>query len=392
MAARLNIGLYFHIPFCQHRCDYCDFNTYEGMEAFIPAYMKAMGKEMGKASINIHELSVIESIYFGGGTPSIIPLDNYVKVINLIKQSFKVLPDAEITMEINPGTVNEKYLVGLASLGINRLSIGMQSAHADELKLLGRIHTIKDTVNTVRWAKQSGFSNINFDLIYGLPDQKISDWQISLETTLEFFPQHISLYSLTLNDNNIMAKKIKQGKIHSMDDDFSADCYEFAMDFLEENGFQQYEISNWFNASRDGLDFRSIHNLRYWRRLPYLGFGAGAHSFYKNLRWENPSKIEAYIERSEGEHAFPPTRDTVNLSSKDEMAETMMLGLRLTSEGVSDHNFRELFNVSMVNIYSREIQELLDLELIEWLGDDQSLLRLTRRGRLLGNQVFMKFV
>jgi oxygen-independent coproporphyrinogen-3 oxidase len=392
MTEILNIGLYFHIPFCQHRCDYCDFNTYAGMETFIPSYVEAVGKEVGKASSSIHELLGIESIYFGGGTPSIIPLSNYVKMIRLINQSFTVFPDAEITMEVNPGTVNEKYLVGLASLGINRLSIGMQSAHADELELLGRIHTLKDTLNTVRWVQQAGFSNINLDLIYGLPGQKIHDWQISLETALEHTPQHLSLYSLTLHENTIMARKIKQGIIHPIDDDFSADCYEFAMDFLGENGFQQYEISNWFKAQREDLDYRSIHNLRYWRRLPYLGFGAGAHSFFKNLRWENPQKIEAYIERSEGKHGFPLTRATVNLSRKDEMSETMMLGLRLTSEGISDHNFRKQFNVSMIDVYGGEITELLDLGLVEWSGEDQSILRLTRRGRLLGNQVFMEFV
>jgi len=396
-------SLYFHIPFCVHRCAYCDFNTYAGQEAFIPAYVDAVCSEIRAVAVSARQRLTAHTIFFGGGTPSLLSTAQFEFILKTVQDCFHLPRDAEISLEANPGTVSLDSLQDLRSLGFNRISLGVQSAHPDELRQLERIHDHFDVIEAVRWSRRAGFDNLNLDLIFGLPEQSMDRWRATVKLILGLRPDHLSLYALTVEHGTPFGRWAQRGLLSMPDPDVAADMYEWAGEALEAAGFEQYEISNWAKPNR-----QCRHNLQYWRNQPYLGFGAGAHGSAGGLRIYNILRIKAYIERLHSDHLIPnnpfplspATVSRTNISVRVEMQETMLTGLRLTSEGVSEEDFADRFGVQMRNVFSMEINELIGLGLLEWVRDDpcegsepsQGFLRLSKRGRLLGNQVFMRFV
>ncbi len=385
-------SLYLHIPFCRHRCAYCDFNTYAAQESSIPAYVKALCREIQVAAESAPSRLQVHTIFFGGGTPSLLTPAQFESILKTIQQNFDLV-DPEITIEANPGTVTSDALRELRSLGINRISFGVQSADPDELRMLEREHDYFDVINAVTWARQAGFDNLNLDLIYGLPLQTLDRWQATVKLILGLHPDHISAYALTLEHGTPFGRWSKRGLLPIPDPDVAADMYEWAAGILKTAGFEQYEISNWALPGRE-----CRHNLQYWRSLPYLGLGAGAHGYANGRRYSNALRIKTYIDRLTVDSAissrleFPLTPATVNYhrqTLQDDMSETMITGLRLTREGVGTADFHARFGQDLETAYRSEVQDLTRLGLLEWQADH---LRLTERGRLLGNQVFLRFV
>jgi oxygen-independent coproporphyrinogen III oxidase len=390
-------SIYIHIPFCRQRCGYCDFNTYAGQESLIPAYIDALSEEIiGLAALAGTQIP-IHTVFFGGGTPSIVPIANLAKVMRVIKDHFNLLPNPEITLEANPGTVTQEYLENLIKMGFTRISYGMQSADAYLLCLLNRLHNYNDVIDAVKWAKLAGFQQINLDLIFGICDQTMSVWQDSLNRALDLNPEHLSLYALTLEEGTPLFEKVLQGKVHEPDEDLAADMYEWASTRLDTAGYVQYEISNWAKQASENHSYFCQHNLQYWRNMPYLGFGAGAHGYAGGFRIANIAGIKPYIARilagEWDQFPFSPATDSrILIDRKAEMQETMMVGLRLVQEGVSKGRFFERFGESINSVFGEAIDKSIRLGLLEWAGDNADNLRLTRRGRLLGNRVFIDFV
>ncbi len=391
------ISIYLHIPFCKHRCGYCDFNTYAGLEDLIPKYVEALVEEIRFFTSHNSEKLNAHTIFYGGGTPSLLNAFHLEKIMNEINNSFILAKDSEISLEANPGTVNLDYFSNIRSLGINRLSMGVQSANPKELLLLERQHGYDDAIIAVNDARKAGFENISVDLIFGLPNQKLAEWKDNLSKAFSLSPDHISLYSLTIEDGTPLEKQIKNGKYPYPDDDSAADMYEWTMDFLGENGFVHYEISNWAKLNNVGEINLSQHNLQYWKNRPYIGFGAGAHSSIGGYRFSNTLAPGKYIKQMEQNKniEFPRTPTSIDMQKIEkniEMNETMMMGLRLLQSGVSKNEFFNRFGNELEETFKEEISELIQNKLVQWGGDSNNNLVLTRRGRLLGNQVFMKFV
>ncbi len=385
------LSIYLHIPFCTHRCAYCDFNTYAGQEGSIPAYVEALQNELQAAGSGSSSPRSVGTVFFGGGTPSLMTPSQFESILQAISTHFALSPSAELTFEANPGTVSADGLAQLRRAGMNRISFGVQSANAEELRMLERTHSFSDVINAVKWARQAGFDNLNLDLIYALPEQTLQTWQVTLQRALALHPEHLSLYALTLEHGTPFGRWASRGLLPLPDPDLAADMYEWSADFLAQQGYVQYEISNWALPGRE-----CQHNLQYWRNLEYLGIGAGAHGYAGSVRYSNILRIKSYIDRlsqvPSSKSQFPLTPATVNQhknTPRDDMQETMMTGLRLTGEGVSASVFQERFGVALPDAFGKEIDELLGFGLLEWA--DQSL-RLSERGRLLGNQVFMRFV
>ncbi len=402
-------SLYLHIPFCAHRCAYCDFNTYAGQQDLIPAYVEALQSEIewvgGAAPADL----TVHTIYFGGGTPSLLSASQFASILRAIRTSFRLEPVAEVTMEANPGTVAGADWRALHDLGINRISLGVQSANGEELRMLERSHSYLDVLQAVSEARRAGFANLNLDLIYGLPEQTLETWRSTVKRILGLEPEHISAYALTLEHGTPFGRWAKRGLMSMPDPDAAADMYEWASEELEAAGYQQYEISNW---SREGKACR--HNLQYWRGQPYLGLGAGAHGYANGYRYSNVLSIKGYIDRiKDGGHATgggfplsPAAADQHRQSLDDDMSEFMIMGLRLTREGIRPTDFGRRFGVDVQRRYGKEIVELGKLGLLEEVGgpsldmSDEAAggekaitrIRLTKRGRLLGNRVFMRFV
>jgi putative oxygen-independent coproporphyrinogen III oxidase len=394
------ISLYLHIPFCTHRCAYCDFNTYSGLEHLIPDYIEAMCREIEFISNSVAEKLSVKTIFFGGGTPSLLPVSQLEKIILALDAHFQILPQSEITLEANPGTVSLGYLRSLVSLGLNRLSLGMQSANPRELRLLERQHGLQDVFQAVKWARKAGIHNLNLDLIFGLPGQKPEEWESNLLQAVAMDPDHLSLYALTLEHGTPMDHWVQRGLLAEPDPDIAADMYEYSMDYLRRAGYLHYEISNWAREGDNGTAQCCLHNLQYWRDLPYLGIGAGAHGYANGLRVANTLAPAQYIRRYSGDIAipsceFPKTPSTVTMErieQKEEMAEMMIMGLRLIQEGVSKDSFAQRFGQALESAYRDEIEELIHLGLLEWAAVPENSLRLTPKGRLLGNQVFIRFI
>ncbi len=395
-------SLYIHIPFCVHRCGYCDFNTYSGLEGLIPAYVKAVCRELAWISQWTPGPIRVHTIYFGGGTPSLVAPGQISDILACIHDNFECSPSLEITLEANPGTVSSESLGLLRRAGVNRLSLGMQSSHADELQLLERVHSFDDVTRAVNWARQAGFGNLNLDLIFGLPNQSLEAWLASLETALALQTEHLSLYALTLEHGTPLFHKVEAGILPNPDADLAADMYEAARERLQTAGYFHYEISNWARFHENGLAYSCEHNLQYWRMLPYLGIGAGSHGFFDHYRTVNVAAPNAYITRMAdspdnipkpgGKPLTPATIQSDYVDRETEMGEVMMMGLRLVDEGVLDSDFLERFGMSLHDRYPAEIERLESYDLLEWAGEQAGRLRLTRKGHLLGNQVFKEFI
>jgi oxygen-independent coproporphyrinogen III oxidase len=405
-------SLYFHIPFCTHRCAYCDFNTYAGQEGLIPAYVEALCREIDFVGSRFESEEMegqVHTIFFGGGTPSLLSPKQFEVVFESIRRCFSLTEDAEITIEANPGTVSFANLIDLHSVGINRISFGVQSANPNELRMLERAHNFFDVIGAVTYARKAGFDNLNLDLIYGLPEQTFDSWQTTMQRILDLHPEHISAYALTLEHGTPFGRWAAKGLLPIPDPDLAAEMYEWLGETLETNGYVQYEISNWAKDTRQSPSnafsvppltpgFSCRHNIQYWRSLPYLAFGAGAHGYANGYRYSNVLRIKTYIERLSNidsrilQAEFPRSPVVVNLhqqSRQDDLSDYMINNLRLVQAGVSDDDFRSRFGSGLRDVYPAELQYLVKVGLLEWHDDS---IRLTRRGRLLGNQVFMRFV
>ncbi len=391
------LSLYLHIPFCSLKCSYCDFNSFAGLEELVRPYVDALIAEMGLWSHLVRGRPAA-TVFFGGGTPSLLPIGQVERIISAIHDRFAVEPEAEVTLEANPGTVDPEYLRRLLALGVNRLSLGVQSFHDDELAALDRIHSVAEAEETYRWAREAGFQRINLDLIYGLPQQRVERWQASLERAIELGPDHMSLYALTVEEGTKLAYDIDHGRVPAPDGDAQAAMYEWAGERMALAGYRQYEISNW---ARPGQECR--HNLVYWRDGDWLGLGAGAHSHLGGFRFADvysPARYMQLVEETAGA-GLPDTPDVAALLKSMRqvtfveeqtlelaMADTVILALRL-NEGLSAADFRARFGRELEEVYGPRLAELDSLGLIE-RGDGR--LRLTARGRLLANEVFVRFL
>jgi oxygen-independent coproporphyrinogen-3 oxidase len=395
------VSLYIHIPFCRAKCAYCDFNSYPGLDRLFEKYGRALQTEM--RWVGRGRSLKVKTIYLGGGTPTVLPLAFLGQILGACHEHLMLAQDIEITVEANPGTVDGGYLAGLLEMGVNRLSLGAQSFCNDELLLLGRIHTAAQAVESYRLARQPcpepvegmGFSNVNLDLIYGLPRQSLSSWQAirpcswqaTLRQAIHLQPDHLSLYCLTVEEDTPLGQRIAQGGLPVPDPDLAAEMYTLAEEMLSRAGYVHYEISNW---AQPGHECR--HNLAYWRNQPYLGLGAGAHSYFDQKRWHNVLSPAEYITRLEADWQglfSPSVKEVEEIDETMEMAETMMLGLRLAQEGVRFADFRERFGRELMDVYGGKVGEMEQAGLLEVDGER---VRLTARGRLLGNEVFQRFL
>lgn len=404
------LSLYLHLPFCHHKCSYCDLNAYAGLEELIPEYMHSLIKETRGLATE----TPVHSIYLGGGTPSLTPLDLLAELFAALRGSFCLTDDCEISMEANPDTLDATYLNGLRSLGVNRLSLGAQSAQANELALFERTHTFQQVENAIHAARHVGFDNISVDLIYGVPGQTLASWQDTLKRTIDLDPDHFSIYALSIDFHTPMRAWVRRGLLAEPDPDLAADMYEWADEVLVAAGYRQYEISSWAKENAEcGMMNDELteagkiphstfciprlacrHNLQYWRNLPYLGLGAGAHGCWGGYRYSNVASPTAYVQRMEARRAFkfpfsPALTESIPIDRKTEMDETMLTGLRLVQEGVRAEVFNKRFGVRLEEVYAKEIKEMKERRLIEM---DERTIRLTREARLVSNLVFEKFV
>ncbi len=378
-------SLYFHIPFCHTRCHYCDFNTYAGILPLREPYVRALLKEIELAGemARLADGSPRRSrtIFFGGGTPSLLSVEQVARVLAASRTAFAVDEEAEITLEANPGTLSLERLQGLRAAGVNRLSLGSQSFDADLLRALGRIHSPQEIIQAVLFARQAGFTSINLDFMFGLPDQTMRQWQDTLDEALALRPEHLSLYSLIIEEGTPFATWTAEGRITPGDEDLCADMYEYAEERLRAAGYVNYEISNW---SLPGHQCQ--HNLTYWLNLPYIGMGAGAHSCFGGRRFSDVLDPQEYIRQLKAGQM--PVAESHELSRLQEMTETAFLSLR-TAMGLHLPTFAERFGESFAQFVGDRLRVVDEAGLLE---QTQDWLRLSERGRLLGNEVFFRLL
>jgi oxygen-independent coproporphyrinogen-3 oxidase len=367
-------SLYIHIPFCEKKCLYCDFYSVENhgkMDEFIRALKKeiVLYKEYGTKES-------FETIFFGGGTPSLLSPRVMEEILDDVHAAFPIERNAEVTIEANPGTVDLAKLKAYKSLGINRLSFGVQSFFEDELKFLSRIHSVEEAKQSVRWAHEAGFENISIDLIFALPGQTTERWKENLRQAIELGTHHISAYSLIVEDNTPLARMVKAKVVSPLPVETEAEMYEFTMEFLEKNGFEHYEVSNYAKPG-----FASRHNCNYWNHTSYLGLGPSAHSFWQNRRWWNIPNIQTYLKNiADG---TLPLAGEETITRRERFDEAIMLGLR--SGGVDLNKIQAEFGVDML---SNEQGMLLNQLLLDNLATfDNSIIKLTSRGYLLCDEI-----
>lgn len=422
-----SISIYIHIPFCVKKCQYCDFLSAPADSRAQEVYLRTLKQEIREQAARYREYEV-QTVFIGGGTPTAVPCEKLCEVLKTVFTCYRVNPQAEISMEANPGTVTKEALLSYRKAGINRLSIGLQSTDDGELKLLGRIHTYRDFLQTYRWAQEAGFTNINLDIMSALPGQSVENYKKTLETVLSLRPQHISAYSLIVEEGTPFYEKYgqeseklqatgeKQPDLPSEEEE--REMYALTEKLLAAAGYHRYEISNYALPGRE-----CHHNLVYWKRGNYVGFGLGAASMVENVRFENTREMQEYLTEYAGvpgvepvsadaaqgdeqelsnEQEFSLREDTHSenaqefsirenvhpLSPQEQMEETMFLGLRLT-EGVSKAEFQRQFGVSMEQIYGEVIQENIAQGL---LADEAGYVRLTREGMDLSNYVMAQFL
>lgn len=372
-------ALYVHIPFCDHKCIYCDFYsiiTSDNIEPFLSSIKKEIKYYSGLYSND----RIFTSIFFGGGTPSLMEPGYLGEIIESLKKNYNVPGDAEITMETNPGTVNKEKLKSFREEGINRISIGIQSFHEDELKFLTRIHDKNTAIETVYNAKESGFDNINIDLIFNLPGQTKDRWKSNLETAIKLPLNHISAYSLILERGTILNKMVLDKKVVLQDEDYDADLYELTIDFLSSNGFLQYEVSNF---TKPGFECR--HNNAYWQYRDYLSFGTGSHSFMEGKRWWNFSSLKKYIYEIEN-NGYAVAGSEI-ISEEQYFNEYVMLALR--SSGLNLVEFRSKFGENWINEKYVYLKELMGQNLLEI---SESKINLTKKGYAVCDEILGKIL
>lgn len=370
------LGIYIHIPFCIKKCAYCDFLSGPATKDVIQSYIRSLEKEI-EANRLIAPDYRIKSIFFGGGTPSILEAEAIEQILYRIRKLFYIEETAEITMECNPGTLTEEKLKRYRKSGINRLSIGLQSIHENELQMLGRIHTFETFLENYKHARNAGFDNINIDLMSGLPDQTPDTWKETLSKIIALQPEHISAYSLIIEEDT----EFYERNLSLPEEEIEREIYHITRSFLEQNGYHRYEISNY---AKEGYECK--HNLNYWRRGNYLGFGTGAASLLKETRFSNTRNRTYYIEHA-GELNL--IREEVStLSVTEQMEEFMFLGLRCMS-GISVAEFKENFSVSFEEVYGEITEHFVRLGLMNWQNDRVSL---TIEGIDVSNSVMTEYL
>lgn len=375
-------GLYIHIPFCRSRCSYCDFATgiYQGELA--ERYVRALIAEIASSA---HAGNLVDTIYFGGGTPSLLTPSQLERILAAVHDRFAVDRDSEITVEMNPGTVTRDQLRAFRDLGVNRASFGAQTFYDAELAKLGRSHTSTDTLKTFHELRAAGYTNVSFDLIAGLPGQTVAAWRQNIEKSLALQPEHLSFYLLEVHSGTPLADHIRRGIQPKPDDDLAAVMYEWMIQRASDAGYEHYEISN---LCRPG--FESRHNTKYWTAASYFGFGCSAHSFDSQNgrahRWSNQRDVLRYVEAVE--QSVSPIVEDHELSDADLRAEAIFLGMRMM-RGVDISEYNELFGVDLRAEHSNELARFREAGLVEFDGD---LIRLTRNGALMSNEVFAAFV
>ncbi len=376
-----NIGIYVHIPFCKQKCKYCDFISFQCMEDKFEDYFKYLIKEIENKSEEV--MDEIDTIYIGGGTPSIVPAEYIEQVLKDIFRKYKVSKNAEITIEVNPGTVDEEKLKKYLSIGINRLSIGLQSTNDKLLKMLGRVHTYKEFEDVFEKARNVGFKNINVDLMIGLPNQTTEDVDESLEKIIDKNPEHISVYSLIIEENTNMFDLINEGILELPSEDLERKMYWRVKETLELNGYNHYEISNFSKVG-----FESKHNMNCWNQHEYLGFGVAAHSYFDGMRYSNINDLKQYIENFINEEAVYNVVFHEKQDKEEMMKEYMILGLRKI-EGVKISNFKNKFVDNPLYVFRNELEKLTKNDLLEI---DEDVIKLTKKGLDFANMVWIEFV
>ena len=400
-----NLGLYIHIPFCKAKCNYCDFNSYPGKAALMEPYFHAMETEIKQRGAELRDkrdkgtgtMSLLETghgtcplvpvptefgtVFIGGGTPSLAEPRLIYRLMNSCREHFRLAGNAEISMEANPGTLTLEKLTGFKASGINRLSIGLQAWQDRLLKELGRIHSREEFEENLKLARKAGFKNINVDLIFGLSGQTMNDWMETVSNIISLDIDHISCYSLKIEEGTVFGNRLESGELEEPDDELDRKMYWYAIDSLAKNGYKHYEISNF---ARPGFECR--HNLVYWRAEEYLGIGAGAHSYLDGCRFNNVNGIEDYMDRIEKGGRFQENEQPIDKT--EAMSEYMILGLRLV-DGVSMEAFKARFGEEADSIFGGQLAKLENRQLLEWDGDRW---RLTPTGLDFGNTVFMEFL
>ncbi len=380
-------GVYIHIPFCRSRCSYCDFATGRYESDLAERYVRAVVAEIARWR-EVENPFAVDTVYFGGGTPSLLMPAQIERILKALRERFNVLEGSEITLEINPGdggisaTSKQQAMRELRRLGINRASFGAQTFDNRELKQLGRTHDSTDIRTTFGRLREAGFENVNFDLIAGLPGQTMAGWRRNLAEALKLRPEHLSLYLLDVHEGTPLADQINRGQTPKPDEDLAAEMYRIMIDEVCAAGYQHYEISNFCL-----LGFESRHNTKYWSGAPYYGFGCSAHSYDGGRRrWSNERDAANYVAMIEAAKSAVVKR--TNLSDDDERSESIFLGLRLMC-GVDLEDYRLRFGSDLRDLYNEDLNRLRDAGLIEI---DDRLMRLTRRGALLSNEVMSTFV
>ena len=371
-------SIYIHIPFCATKCYYCAFNTYTFHKEEAKAYLHALRTEM---ELYASETDPLQTIFIGGGTPSILSADALAQLFTDIHQHFQITPDAEITVECNPGTVDREKLKVMRDNGVNRLSFGLQAMQDETLKQLGRIHTVAEFLQSYRLAREADFENINVDLIFALPEQTMEAWQYTLNETISLDPNHISAYNLVMEETTPFYEGWQAGELHLPTEDTEADMFQYTIDTLTAHGYVHYEICNFAKP-----DHFATHNLVYWNNQSCIGLGAGACGYVNGVRYTNIRGIAPYINKLSQRHK--PIADTERMTGHAEKAETLMLALR-KREGISLDLYQDRFGEDIEVAFGSILKKWIDVELLERTATH---LRLTPRGLFLANEVFIELM
>lgn len=370
-----DLGLYIHIPFCPYRCSYCDFLLFTDRSNQIPLYVKTVVQDLKTFSQEYADRE-IGSIYLGGGTPSLLSATQVDQILSAAFRNFSVSPTAEITLEVNPETVSLKKLAGYREAGVNRVSLGVQALEDSHLSSLGRWHTAEEAEKAFQWSRKAGFTNVNADLLFGFPNQTLSDWNQALRKIFSWNSEHLSAYTLQVEEKTAFGKAFRQGKLSLPSDNLQRDMYESLLDLTRRHGYSQYEISNFAKPG-----FSSLHNQIYWNNEEYIGIGLGAVSYVKKKRFRMTRNLSKYLSGAERivEQEILPV--------EEEMKETIMLRLRLRS-GISRRSFKKRFEEDLKKIYRQPIERFEAMGLLEWKN---GRLRLTRKSLFVSNEVLLAF-
>lgn len=374
------LGIYFHIPYCNTKCFYCDFYSIVNLET-KETYVDYLAKEINmQCKSLLNDKLKPDTIYFGGGTPSLLKPHTFEKIFTELTQYFDLSLVKEITVECNPGTVSVEYFKDLKRIGINRISIGIQSFNPDELKFLQRIHTVNEARQAFLDARKAGFDNISLDLIFSLPNQELNSWKYTLENAIELEPNNISAYSLIFEPKTPLYNQFLKGKIKPIDEEKDSEQYEFTIDYLTNKDYLQYEVSNFAKSG-----FECLHHLIYWRHGNYFGFGPSAHGFINNSRYKNLSNLRKYFQLIDDNKL--PLEFTENLTVKELLSERIFLGLR--SEGIDLNEFFSDFGVNLeeeAGILFKNWQEL------KFIQRDENKIRFTKTGYMLCDELTVELL